>query len=179
MRKAWIHCSIGFALSCSAFSALSADSYIYEYEDDSLHSERIPVAVDLQRDAASAREKGIPVMLEFSTRWCDYCRALEQQVLEPMLVSGDYTQRMLLRKLNVDDDDMVTWFDGRKINATRLGYKNGVELYPTLVIYNADGEEISERIIGITVLEFVAEKIDKALARAKREITSAPPGEID
>ena len=39
-------------------------------------------------------------------------------------------------------------------------------LYPTLVFFDADGREVSQRIVGITVLEYVAGRLEEAIDRA-------------
>jgi hypothetical protein len=48
-----------------------------------------------------------------------------------------------------------------------------VDLYPTLVFFDADGREVSQRIVGITVLEYVAGRLEKAIGRARQDTASA------
>jgi len=171
------HCNILLSAAICFAGAVSAGEIVYEYEDDPVHTDIIPRVHDLRADGVQAKQAGIPVMIEFSTEWCEYCRALEQQVLEPMIRSGEYTDRLIIRKVMVDDHIMLRDFDGRQLSSTRLGHVAGVELYPTLVFFDGDGEEIAGRIVGITVMDYIPQKIDKALEYASRVLSGAPPGE--
>ena len=90
-----------------------------------------------------------------------------------MLNSDDYDDRMLLRKVVVNDSEVLRDQDGRRITTTRLAHRYDVELYPTLVFIDAHGRQVSEAIVGITVLDYTAEQIDQALANARRAITGA------
>ncbi len=48
-----------------------------------------------------------------------------------------------------------------------------VDLYPTLVFFDANGEEVSQRIVGITVLEYVADELEKAIDAAVQDTATA------
>ena len=54
----------------------------------------------LSKDAASNNKI---IMLEVSASYCDYCRVLEEEIIKPMLRSGDYTKNVLIRQLEIDD----------------------------------------------------------------------------
>ena len=45
-----------------------------------------------------------------------------------------------------------------------------VDLYPTLVFFDGEGKEISRRLVGITVLEFVSDELEKRLVQAEDEL---------
>jgi len=147
-----------------------AGDYRYEYEDDPAPS-MITSVDDLQKLAMLAREKRVPILIEFSTPWCTYCEALEKEILEPMLKSGDYRQRVLIRKLEVNDYSQVIDFTGQSKTSIDLAMSLEVDFYPTLIFFNAEGEQISHRLVGITVLEFVFDEIEKRLVRAEKALT--------
>ena len=64
---------------------------------------RVPVAHDLQQDGRQAQSRQLPIMLTFSADDCSYCELLEEDFLQPMLLSGEYGDRAIIRKLILDD----------------------------------------------------------------------------
>ena len=143
-----------------------AVDYQYEYEDDPVPS-MIKEVYDLQEQAALAGKHRIPLLIEFSSPWCSYCEVLEKEILEPMLKSGDYRHRVIIRKLEVSDYNRVINFAGRSQASVDLAMSMKVDLYPTLVFFNGEGKEISRRLVGITVLEFVSDELEKRLVQAE------------
>lgn len=152
--------------------SLLANEVVYQYEDDLDESSLILPATDLQQLGMQSRRIGVPLVIEFSTPWCEYCDALEQQVLEPMLRNKNYADRMLLRKIVVEDSNEIIDFTGRKISASQFAVDNKLDLSPTLVFYSGSGKEIEPRVVGITVLEFIPQKIDSALESALQKISA-------
>lgn len=149
----------------SGLDVLAID-YQYEYEDDPVPS-MIKEVHDLQQQAALARKHRIPLLIEFSSPWCSYCEVLEKEILEPMLKSGDYRSRVIIRKLEVSDYNKVIDFTGQSQVSVDWAMSMKVDLYPTLVFFNGEGNEISHRLVGIAVLEFVSDELEKRLVLAE------------
>ena len=63
----------------------------------------VPVARDLVADAALAREQRIPILLVFTREDCGYCELLKRTVILPMIISGEYRDRVVIREVIVDD----------------------------------------------------------------------------
>ena len=151
-------------LVMAAFSPVMAETY--EYEDDPVESALIQTVFDLSALGKQAAQSGRIVILSFSTEWCEYCEALDQQVLEPMILGGDFAGRALLRKIVVDDISSIRDFDGKVKSVVDFALERKVSLYPTLLFVDASGDELTQRIVGITVLEFAADNISKAMQQA-------------
>lgn len=164
---------IAWLLACACLQPLQAEP-VYEYEEDPVNSKIIPVAADLSADARLAAPQGIPIMIAFSTPWCEYCVALEKNVLEPALVDNTFAGQVLIRKLEVADYNQLVDFEGRRVPANEFGHAAGIELYPTLAFYDSQGREVAPRIIGITVMDFVPQKIARAVQTAARAIRNSP-----
>lgn len=145
-----------------AYPACAYD-YTNEYRQEPLPESAVPEVRDLFNLAQQARREGVPMLIAFSTPWCDYCDALEQLVLEPMIVSGEYENRLIIRKLVANDYASVTGFDGRSYLSEDLAMKYRVGLYPTVVFFDYGGREIGKRIVGITVLDYVARDIENTI----------------
>jgi len=73
--------------------------------------------------------------------------------LKPLMRNGKYKNRIIVKKLEVNSYSSIAGFDGRQYRTDQLSSMYNVDLYPTLVFFDANGEEVSQRIVGITVLE--------------------------
>ena len=148
-----------------------AAEYIYEYEEEKTETAPIPEVSSLEEVARSASAKGVPILIEFSTPWCRYCEALEELVLKPLLLDDRYRDRIIVKKLEVNTYSSIAGFDGRQYRTDQLSRMYGVDLYPTLVFFDGEGREISRRIVGITVLEYVAGELEKAIHTAFQAVS--------
>ena len=141
-------------------------AYQAELDEVLKNGSSIPQLLNFQQVAATARARGVPILVEFCSFWCQHCDALEQRVLEPMMLNAKYRDRILLKKLEVDSDLMITDFDGKQYHSEVISKMYGVDFYPTLVFFDANGREISQRVIGMNLVEFVVEELDSAIDEA-------------
>ncbi len=151
-------------------SLCAANEIVYEYEEDPEPSRLILEAVDLQRLGEQARTEDIPILVEFSTPWCSYCEALEQQILEPLIRSKQFEDGVLIRKIEVMDSKEIKTFSGDTLSTAEFASRLKVSLYPTLIMFSGKGEQIAERIVGITVLEFASRQIEDNIRLAQQQL---------
>jgi thioredoxin-related protein len=135
------------------------------------HSLAVPLAHDLYEDGRSAERDCKPLLLEFSDTGCSYCRLLEEEVLDPTLLNRDYDRRVLMRKLLIDRHRTLRDFDGESsVDAQQLAQRYKVRVTPTLVFVDARGQEIAERMVGVTTLDMYGGYLDLALDSARRKL---------
>lgn len=147
--------------------SMSAAAFEYQYEDEPEDDGIIEELKDFSEVLLEVKASGRPLMLEFSTPWCEYCQALEEQVLKPMIVNRTHDSKVIIRKLEVDE----SWLNdaaGNEVGAEYFAIRHKVNLYPTLVFFDGQGREIGKRVVGITVLDYISERIDKAIDAANR-----------
>ena len=154
-------------------NATAAPDYVYEYEDEPEQASPIPLINSLKEEANAARTRGVPILVEFSTPWCRYCEALEEQVLLPLVINGKYSDRLIVKKLEVTTYSSIEGFDGRSYKTDQISRQYDVDLYPTLLFLDADGREVGRRIVGITVLEYVAGELEQAIEAALKATATA------
>ena len=90
-------------------------------------------AVHLTADAFKAtlsNKKGLPVFVDFYADWCGPCK-MAAPVVDKL--AGEYKEKMIIAKLNVDESNKVA-------------AEHGVMSIPTSIIFK-DGEEV-DRTIG-------------------------------
>lgn len=131
---------------------------------------RVPVAHDLQQQGRQAQSRQLPIMLTFSADDCSYCELLEEDFLQPMLLSGEYRDRAIIRKLILDDGSSVSDFSGRDIEATRLSDQYRVFVTPTILFIDGEGRELAERIVGINTPELFGGYLDACIDTALASI---------
>ena len=128
----------------------------------------VELTSNLAKDSQAAQSACKPLLLEFSANSCSYCRLLEEEVLNPTLLNRSYDQRVLMRKLVIDEQTPVTDFDGSaKVSPGQLASRYKVYVTPTLVFVDSHGTELTERMVGVTTLEFYGGYLDAALDKAK------------
>lgn len=130
-------------------------------------SVEVPVGRDLHADGRSAGHSGRPILLVFSARYCDYCELLEEEILRPMILGGQYEDRVIIRKLVLDSGLPVEDFDGRRRQASELSSRYRVRVTPTVLLVDGQGNEIAERLVGINTVSMYGGYLDAAIEQAR------------
>lgn len=121
---------------------------------------------DLESLGEQAREQDLPILIMFSQQECPYCTIMEESYLKPMLRSGEYTHKVIIRKIKIDELDTLTDFDGSRIEVDQLTSRYRAWVTPTLIFVNSSGEEVAGKLVGIGTEGFFAGDIDNAIDRA-------------
>ncbi|MEN8204744.1 MAG: thioredoxin fold domain-containing protein [Pseudomonadota bacterium] len=136
-----------------------------------LHAEvTVPVATDLQRDGNQALSRELPILLTFTSMICSYCEQLEQDFLQPMLLGGEYRDKVIIRKLEVDYGNTVTGFNGQRVTGSELSDRYRVFVTPTLLFVDGNGKELAERMVGINTPELFGGYLDACIETALLQI---------
>lgn len=127
-------------------------------------------ALNLQRDGQLAARQGTPLLLMISQEECPFCEQMKKEVLQPMELSGDYRNRVLIRELLIDHWQSVVNFQGQEQSASDLaaGYK--ARLTPTLLLLDPQGKELTQRLIGINTIELFGLYLDAAIDAAQAKL---------
>ena len=127
---------------------------------------RILETHDLFRDAELARAARTPVLLAVTQTHCGHCQLLKREVLNPMVLSGDYADRALLRELVLDRSGPVRDFDGASRPVAEIAGRYHVRVTPTVLLLSPDGAMLVDAIVGVNTLEMYSYYLDEAIARA-------------
>ncbi|MBO1923128.1 MULTISPECIES: thioredoxin fold domain-containing protein [Thiomicrorhabdus] len=131
----------------------------------------LPLAVDLQKAGQSAAKKNVPVVIFATATWCNYCKKLEQNILYPLLQTTDLEEYGHFSQLVLDKDHwMMKDFQGRDIEMKTLGPKLGVKVAPTTLIFDSQGNQIADPIIGLTLEEFYPGNLERAINQALEKL---------
>ena len=130
----------------------------------------VPYGSDLQYDGQQALGLQLPILLVFSAVSCGYCRQLEDQFLKPMLISGEYSDKVIIRRLLLDTGQHTTDFDGTRQDAASIARRYRVWLTPTIVFIDGSGRELAERMTGINTPELFGGYLDACIDTALLKI---------
>lgn len=126
----------------------------------------VETTTDLYSSAQHASTQNVPILLMFSAAHCPYCDILENEILIPMLISGDYTDRVLIRKILLDEHDDVRNFNGNTTSVDQISAHYDVFVTPTMLFLGPDGRELAPRIVGVNTLEMFGGRVDEAIDRS-------------
>ncbi len=136
------------------------------------HRPKVKQITDLRIAANEARLKKVPILLMFGTTSCPYCRLLKEDFLIPMLISGDYEHRVLIREVHVTPRAKLIDFSGEDISVKEFKKRYKVRLYPTTIFIDANGKQLVDSILGVTTPSLFGgtldDQIDRALAKLKK-----------
>lgn len=86
----------------------------------------------LSKGLEQAKAEGKPLMVDFYTDWCGWCKKLDQDTYSSANVQG-LAEKFVCVKVDGDKDQADT-------------AKYGVRGYPTIIFLNADGKEINRNV---------------------------------
>ena len=109
------------------------------------------------------RTTGLPLMLLVSQSDCPYCERLKDEVLNPMLISGEYVDKIILREVFVEAGEEVVDFDGKSSSVQAFAGRYRAWVSPTLLFLDAAGNEITKRIIGYQTSGFFPYDVDESI----------------
>lgn len=88
------------------------------------------------------QRKKLPLLLAFRADYCGFCRRLEAEYLTPMVNSGKYDSRILIRGFDMAGEESIIDFNGDKIDVDEFAARHKVSLTPTLIFLNAQGKKL-------------------------------------
>lgn len=135
--------------------------------------QKIRSGQDLRQDGQRAAADRIPLLLYFSQQFCGYCERLEDEILVPMILSGQYSDRIILRRLSIDPGEEVIGFDGRKLDNRMLFHEYDGLVTPTLVLTDEAGRPLTKPLAGINTVEYFGWYLDNSIDTANRAMKNS------
>lgn len=125
----------------------------------------------LQDDAQLAQQKQVPLLIIFSQEYCGFCEKLKEEIIHPMLISDDYTNKVVIRELRIDGQN-INDFNGRMIGPGDIFTRYMLHVTPSLLLLDKNGDELAERQIGINTIDYYGYFLDKAIEHALQKLRS-------
>jgi thioredoxin-like negative regulator of GroEL len=122
-----------------------------------VRAQELPWRTDYTAARREAREKNLPVLVDFGTTSCFWCKKLEQTTFRDPAVVRKLRERFVLLKVNADKEP-------------KLAQALGVRSYPTLIFAAPDG-----KILGAQEGYVTAPALSKLLGQALALATARGP----
>lgn len=138
------------------------------YADSKVHE--IIKTTDLAQLGTDSGKTRRPILLLMSRANCTFCINLKREILNPMVLSGYYDSRIIIRELMIDSDTKILGFDGHELDASIMASKYGVSITPTMLFLGSDGTEQTERIVGMSTVDYFPFYIDQTIDKAVKKL---------
>jgi len=133
-----------------------------ESDDDDADVEVVKVT-DLQKLGQEALERNIPIVMMLSADGCSWCLKLEEEHFKPMLRSGDYEDKALIRQFKIDDMLNVRDFDGKMISPDEINTRYSAFVTPTVIYLDGNGSELAKKMVGLSTGHYYGSYVDMSI----------------
>jgi len=118
--------------------------------------------VNLSIAANQAIIKNVPIMILFVDSDCDDCEIINKEVIMPMKISGDYTNKVIIQEVDIEADNIIG-FNNKFISMEDFMKNYNIELTPTASFVDARGVKLVTPISGLSNLEYYGSLVDDAI----------------
>lgn len=131
---------------------------------------KLQQASDLQQLSKLSKETQRPILLLFSQAFCESCHRIKEEILNPMLLNEDETNRVIMREMLIDEGQTFIDFDGSKRETRELFVDYDMVVTPTLILLDYSGKQLGEMLVGLNTVELYGWYLDKAIDYARQMI---------
>jgi thioredoxin-related protein len=155
----------------AVFSTLLAAAFAPAFAQLSAAAQLLP-ADDLAQAAATAKARRAPVLIAFMEQSCPYCAVARRDYLMPLQIDAKWQNRVLIREVDVDRSTPMRDFSGAETTHRAYARSLGVKRVPTLILFDADGQQVAPAITGLLADDFyrlyIEQAIEAGLTRMRR-----------
>jgi thioredoxin-related protein len=90
---------------------------------------------------AKAAKEDKPVMINFYTSWCGYCKKMDRSTFKDPKVIDFLEENFVTVRINAESKEMVS-HEGEQVSLRRLARLYGVRGYPTFWFLDSNGDRI-------------------------------------
>ena len=130
----------------------------------------LPSARDLLADARTVERTGIPLIVMVSLPGCPHCELVRRSHLLPLLRDTNATQKPLIRQVEINGQDMLRDFSGRTITNAEFATRYKIKVVPGVIFLDANGQMLTDSLVGAMIPDFYGAYFDAALAEAKARL---------
>ena len=126
----------------------------------------LPVPASLAQAGCAAADQGEPLVLLVSLPGCPFCERVRRNYLLPLRAQG-----LPAWQISVNDTNQrLLDFNAQPATSAALASVWQVRVTPTVLLFDARGVEVAERLVGFNSADFYGAYLDAALASARGRI---------
>lgn len=138
--------------------------------------EIIPKTKNLYEDGINQQKTKRVILLYVSSPHCSFCKKLEKEVLLPLLRSGEYQDKIILRKIDWTSSIPIKDFSGKALIPATFLEQYNIQITPTLLFLDARGNQFIEGLLGYRGGEFFWYYFDVAIDKAHKNLVDGSSG---
>ena len=128
---------------------------------------KLQQATDLQELSKISKETQRPILLLFSQAFCESCHRIKDEILNPMLLNEDDTNRVIMREMLIDEGQTFIDFDGSQKETRELFVDYDMVVTPTLILLDHTGKQLGDKLIGLNTVELYGWYLENAIVYAR------------
>ncbi len=115
----------------------------------------LPLIVDMQKTPKVAKAHKVPIVLFVTASWCHYCHKLKENIIEPLITQTNIESYAEFREVILDKKNWhLKDFQGHLTDMKTFAKTLNAGFTPTTLFLDPNGNEIAERIVGLTLEEY-------------------------
>ncbi len=163
--------NLTFSLCVLMLAGISLTTSALETAHESTQAESMVIEEsDFQQLSREMEQKSLGLLLMFHAEHCPYCALMEKEILSPMLKSGDYTDKVIIRKLQLDASREIKNFKGETVKPSDVAARYNVMLTPTLVFLDKDGNQKAKKMVGINTVDYFGAYLDEEIEKLRKNL---------
>jgi thioredoxin-related protein len=122
---------------------------------------------DWDAGMAAAREKGRPVLIDFYTDWCSWCKVMDEKTFADAKIKKQFADGWITIKIDAENAKKKGTYKDKTLTYREMTSAFGVDGFPTYLIIDKAGEPV-DKVVGYVekdkftvVLDFMREEIYK------------------
>jgi thioredoxin-related protein len=128
---------------------------------------RLVQPASLKAAAQAAVRQGHPLVVMTTLKGCPFCDVVRDQFLQPALAAG----RMFAVQVDVRDRQTpLQDFAGSTRTGADMAREWRARFAPTVLFLDAQGREIAERLVGVTLIEFYDQYLWQRIGQAQTKL---------
>lgn len=126
----------------------------------------LPYPADLRAAALEAQRRSQPMVLMISLPGCPWCELLRRNYLTPLRAEGLAAFEFMINERK----ERLADFQGHGTTPAAWSEAMKIKTTPTLLFFNAAGQEIAPRIEGVASADFIGGVLDERIAEARKAV---------
>jgi thiol:disulfide interchange protein len=127
---------------------------------------QLPAPRSLLLELQQALQKGEPLVLMISLEACPFCKVAREHYLAPMRRD----EGLPVVQIDMQSRAVVLDWQGKPTTHVELIERLGVNVAPTLVFYGRKGQEVAERLVGVSSVDFYGAYLNQRLLLARKAV---------
>ncbi len=151
----------------SAFLLLLTLSLVFLINEPQASEESLlQAATDLSADGTIAERQSRLMVILVSQEHCEFCEQIKEEVLNPMIRSGEHKKDILIRELFIDFDITLKDFSGKQRSGTDIAQDYGISFTPTMLFLDPQGKLLVEPMVGLNTPDLYPFYLDRSIKQA-------------